>query len=118
LSRITRLLFAIAFDSHFSISIAFRCVFAIICSSMDYYTSICTSMNGCTSASITFFTPASIYIVCASTKNYSTPSFSFDSSMNTRSTNVTLGPIYSLARQLLLLLHKNSNVDVPILYTR
>ncbi len=108
--------FAIAFDSHFSISIALHCASAIICTSMDYYTSICTSMNGCTSASTTLSSPTSIYIVCASTKCYSTPSSSSNSSMNTGSTNVTFGLICSLACQLLLLWHKNSNIDVLILY--
>ncbi len=74
LSRITRLFFAIASDSCFSISITLHCASTIICTSMDYYTSIYTSMNGCTFASTMFSSPTSIYIVCASTKCYSTHS--------------------------------------------
>ncbi len=52
------------------------------------------SMDGCTFASTTFFSLTSIYVLCASTKCYSTALFSFGSSMNIEFTNVTHGPFY------------------------
>jgi hypothetical protein len=58
----------------------------------------------------------SVCIACASTNCCSTASSSFNSSFNTKSTNVAPGPSYSLARQLLLRLHKNLSTYVPVLY--
>jgi hypothetical protein len=36
--------------------------------------------------------------------------------MNTISTDVALGPVCFLARQCLLPLHKNSTINVPVIY--
>ncbi len=106
LSRIACLLFVTTFNSCLSISIAFHRTSTIVCTSVDC----------CISASTTFSSPTSICIIYASTKYYSIASSSSDSSMNTRSTNVVPGPVCYLTHQLLLLLHKNSIVDVPLLY--
>jgi len=104
LSMMVPLLFTVAFDSHILISIAPSCASINACISVDDYTSTMT----------TFSSLASISTIYASTNCYSTTLSSFDSSMNTKSINVTLGPIYALAHQCLLLLHKSSTIDVPI----
>jgi len=57
--------------------------------------------------------PSTIYV---SAKCYSTTLSSFDSSINNRSSHVAHGLVYSLARQLLLFLFKNSTANVLILY--
>jgi hypothetical protein len=106
LSKIGRLLFTIASNSRLSISITLCCASTITCTSMDC----------CTSTSTTFSSPTSVYPVYASTKLYSTTSSSSNSSMNIGSIDVALGPIYFLARQLLLLMRKNSTIDVQVLY--
>jgi hypothetical protein len=49
-------------------------------------------------------------------KCYSTTSSSSDFSMNIESTNVALGLVYSLARQHLLFLRKNSITNVPVVF--
>ncbi len=90
--------------------------FYITCTSVVCCTTICTSMNGYTSASTMFSSLASICSVCISTKCCSTTSSSSNSSMNTISTDVALGPVYFLARQCLLPLHKNSTINVPVIY--
>jgi hypothetical protein len=106
LSKIGHLLFTTASNSCLSISITLCCAFVIAYTSMDF----------CTFASKTFSSPASVYVVYASRKFYSTASSSYDSLMNIGSTDVTLGPICFHAHQLLLLLHKISTVDVLVLY--
>ncbi len=73
-------------------------------------------MDGCTSASTTFSSPTSVCVVFVSTKCCSTILSSSNLSMNTRCTNVAPSPICSLARQFLLLLRKNSTIDVLVLY--
>jgi hypothetical protein len=116
LSRITYFLFTTTSNSCLSISIALCRAFAIACTSVVWYTSTYTFLDGCTSASTTFFPPMSFYVVYASTKCYSIASFSSNSSMNTKSTNVVHGPVYFLARQLIIRLHKNSTTNVLVLY--
>jgi hypothetical protein len=75
-----------------------------------------TFVDSCIFASMTFSSLASFYIVCYSRKCYSIASFSSDSSMNTNFINVAFGLIYTLAHQLLLLMCKNSTINVPVLY--
>ncbi len=116
LSNIARNLFATTFNSRLYISIALCYAFAIACTFVAHCTSICTSMDNCSSTITTFSSLASFCTICASTKCCSTTSSFFDSSMNTGSTNVTPGLVYSLACQCHLLLCKNSIMDVPIVY--
>jgi hypothetical protein len=116
LFRIARFLFAITSNSHLSISIAFHCASVFACTSMDYYTSTCISVNSHTSTSTTLSSPTSFCVVYSSTKCYSTTLSSSNSSMNTRFVDVVHGPVYSFTCQLLLLLLKNSTIDVLILY--
>jgi hypothetical protein len=116
MSKITRLLFATSFDSCLSISITLPYASTIAHTSMDCCISTCTYVDGYTYASIIFSSHVCMCIVCASTKCYSITSSSFDFSINTRSTNVAPSLVYSFARQLLLLLRKNSTTDVPIMY--
>jgi hypothetical protein len=85
--------------------------FAITCTSMYCCIATCTFVDGCIYASTMFSSLASIYIVCASTKCFSTTS-SANSSMNIGSTNVIPSLVYSLTCQPLLLMRKNSIVDV------
>jgi hypothetical protein len=63
-----------------------------------------------------FSSLVSLCTICASTKCYSTASASFDSSMNTISTDVAPSLFCFLACQCCLLLHKNSIIDVPIVF--
>ncbi len=114
LSRIMHLLFATTFASHCYISIALHCAFAIVCTSLACCIFNYTFMDRCSSFVTTFSSLASFCIVFSSTKCCSSTSFSFDSSIRTRSTNVTLGPVYFLACQCCLLLRKISTKDVPI----
>ncbi len=116
LSRIARLLFTIASTSSCSISITICCASAIVCTSMVCYTFNCTSMDSCFSFAIMFSSFASFCTICASTKCCSSTSSSFSSSMHTGSTNVAPSPICSLAHQRHLLLHKNSNADVLVIF--
>jgi len=111
LSRITHILFATTSNSRLSISIALPCVFAIACTYVNYCTSTYTFVDGCTCASTTFSSLASFY---TSTKCYSVVSFSPNSSMNIGSTNVAPSLIYFLTHQCLLLLCKNSTIDVLV----
>jgi hypothetical protein len=90
MSRITHLLFAIAFDLHLSVSIALHCVSAITCTFVACCTSTYISMDSCSSTSTMFSSLASFCTICASTKCYSIASSSFDSSMNIGSTNVVI----------------------------
>ncbi len=113
LSKIVRLFIATDSDSCLSISIALHCAFAIICTFVDCCTSTCTSMDSCSYTSTMFSSHVSFCTIYASTNCYSTTSSSSNSSMNTKSTNVAIGPIYSLAHQHLFLLRKNLIVDVP-----
>jgi hypothetical protein len=83
--------------------------------SVDCCTTTCTPMDGCTFGSTMFSSPASVYIVCVSTKCCSTTSSSSNSSMNIRSTYVAPSHVCSLTCQCLFILHKNSTIDVPII---
>jgi hypothetical protein len=103
------LLFAIAFASHYSISITLRCAFAIVYTSMACYTFNYTSMDNNFSFATTFF-----YIIYASTKCYFSTLSSSDSLVHTGSSGVALGPICSIIHQRHLLLCKNSTTNVPI----
>ncbi len=116
LSRIACVFFATTFDSRLLISITFRCASTIACTFMDWCISTYTFVDSCIFASMTFSSLASFRVVCSSTKCCSIALSSSDSSMNTRSTNVAPGLVYTLARQLLLLLCKNSTIDVLVLY--
>jgi hypothetical protein len=114
LSRIVHLLFTIASTSCCCISIGLWCVFTIVCAFVVYCTFNYTSMDRCSSFTTMFSSLGSFYTIYASTKCYSSTSSSFDSSMHTRSINVALGPICSLACQRCLLMRKNSIANVPI----
>ncbi len=115
MSSITCFLFATASNSRLSIFVALCYAFAISYTSMACCTSTCTSMDSCSSASIMFSSLVAFCIVYASTKCCSTSLSSSNSSMTTKSTNVTLNPVCSPTRQRLLLLHKNSTTDVPVI---
>jgi len=78
--------------------------------------STCISRDRCSSTSIMFSSLVSFSIVCSSTKCCSTPSSSSDSSMNTGSIDVALSRIYSFGHQHLLLLWKNSTIDVLVVF--
>ncbi len=97
LSRIVHFLFATTFDSCLSISIALCCAFAITYTFVVCYTSTCIFVDVCTSTSTMFSSLASFCITYASTKCSSTTLSSLDSSMNIKSTNVTIGPFDSFA---------------------
>jgi len=99
LSMIAHLLFITTSNSRLSISIALCYAFAIASTFVDC----------CISTSTMLSSLASVFVIYASTKCYSTTSSSSNSSMNIRSTNVIPSHVYSLARQPLLLLRKNSN---------
>jgi hypothetical protein len=106
ISMIVCLFFSTTSSSFILISIAFNCA------SID----TCTFVDGCTFTSTMFSSHAFIYIAYASIDYFSITSSS-NSWMNTRYTDVVLGPICSFACQLfLLLMHKNSTIDGPILY--
>jgi hypothetical protein len=96
---IAHLLFITTSNSRLSISIALCYAFAIASTFVDC----------CISTSTMLSSLASVFVIYASTKCYSTTSSSSNSSMNIRSTNVIPSHVYSLARQPLLLLRKNSN---------
>jgi hypothetical protein len=115
LSRIACLFFATASTSHCSISIALRCVSTIVYTSMACYIFNYTFVNSCSSCATTFSSLTSFYIVCASTKWCSSTLSSFDSSMHTRSIDVALGLVCSLACQGRLLLCKNSTTYVLVI---
>ncbi len=104
LSMMVHLFFAKAFDSNISISIAPSCA------SINAYTCV----DDCTFTMTMLSSLASICTIYASTNYYSTALSSSDSSMNTQSINVALGFVYALTHQCLLLLRKNSTIDVPI----
>jgi hypothetical protein len=106
MSRIMRLLFATASTSRNSISIALCYAYAIIYTSVVCYTFDYTSMDSYSSFVTMFSSLASLCIIYASTKCYSSALSSSSSSMHTRSTDVALGPIYSLTCQCHMLLHK------------
>ncbi len=112
--RIACLLFIITSNSRLLLSIALHCVSTITCTSVDYCTSTYTSMDGCISASTMFSSPVSFNVVYAFTKCYSTTSSSFNSSMNTKSIDVTPGLICFFAHQCRPLLCKKSITNVPI----
>lgn len=106
ISMIVCLFFSTTSSSFILISIAFNCA------SID----TCTFVDGCTFTSTMFSSHAFIYIAYASIDYFSITSSS-NSWMNTRYTDVVLGPICSFVCQLfLLLMHKNSTIDGPILY--
>jgi hypothetical protein len=71
-------------------------------------------VNKCSSCKTTFSSLASNCIVYASTKWHSSASSSFDSSMHTRSIDVTPSHVCSLARQHRLLLRKNLTTNVSV----
>jgi hypothetical protein len=114
LSRIACPFFAIAFVSHYYISITFRCASAIIYTFVTCYTFNYTYVDSCSSFTKTFSSLASFYIVYASMKCCSSALSSFDPSMHTGSIDVVHGPIYSLTHQHDLLLCKNSTTNVPV----
>ncbi len=116
MSKITCLLFAIAFASHYSMSIALCYAFAIVYTSMACYIFNSTSMDNCSSFTTTFSSFTSFYNVNASTKCYSSTSSSFNSSMHIKSTNITPCPVCFLAHQHHLLLHKNSIAYILIVF--
>jgi hypothetical protein len=94
LSSITHLRLAIASNSHCSISIALRHASTITYTFVSCHTSTCTSVDNCCFVATTFSSLVSFYTVYASTKCCSTILSSFNSSMNTRFTNVTPNPTY------------------------
>lgn len=104
LSIMVRLFFVVTFNSCILISMAFSCA------SINAYIYV----DGCTSVMIMFSSPASIFIVYASTNCYSIALSSSNYSMNIGSINVALGLVYTFACQCLLLLHKNSTANVLV----
>ncbi len=115
-SMIARLLFATTSDSHLSIFIGLCCPFAITYTSMDYYTATYTFVDGCIFAPTMFSSLTSVCAIYASTKCYSTTLSSSNFSMNIGSTNVIPSLVYFLARQPLLLMHKNSTANVLVVF--
>jgi len=114
--QIAHILFASTFASpcSISISITLHCFYActyVVCCTFNY-----TFVDNCSSFTTTSSSLASFCIVCALTKCYSSISSSFDSSMHTKSTNVALSHVYSLAHQCRLLLCKKSNLDVLVVF--
>jgi hypothetical protein len=116
LSKIAHLLFVIISISHYSISIALCCASAIVYTFVACYTINYTFVDSFFPYVITFSSFASFCIVYASIKWCSLASSPFDSLMHTRSIDVTLGLVYSFACQCHLLLHKDSMIDVPIVF--
>ncbi len=116
MSKITYIFFVTTFTSHCSIFINLHCAFAIVCTFVACCTFNYTSMNGRSSCVTMFSSLVSFCIIYASTKWCSLASSSFDFSMHTGSIDVALGHVYFLTRQHHLLLHKNSTVDVPIVF--
>ncbi len=92
LPKIAHLLFTIASTSCYSISITRHCASAIMCTFVACYTFNCTFVDSCSSFATTFFSFASFYIICASTKCYALASSSFDSLMHIKSTDVACEP--------------------------
>ncbi len=97
-----------------SFSNTIRCAFTIICTFVGCYTFNCIFVDNCSSFTTTFSSLTSFCIDYASTKCCSSISFSFDSLMHTRSTNVAFGHVCLFARQHHLLLSINSIADVLI----
>jgi hypothetical protein len=114
LSRIACLLFTTTSTSRCHISITIHCASTIVYTFVACCTFNCTCMDNCYYFTTTFPPLASFYIVCASTKCYSSTLVSFDSSMHTGSTDVTYGLICSFAHQCCLLLCKNSTPNVIV----
>ncbi len=114
LSKTTHLLFVMAFDSCLSISL--HCVSTIVCTFMDCCTTTCTSMDGYTFTSMMLSSSTFVYTIYASTKCYSISLFSSNSWMNIGSTNVVIGHVCSLVREHLLLLCRNSIMDVQVVF--
>jgi len=73
-------------------------------------------MHSCSSYITTFSSLVSFCIVYASTKWCSLALYSFDSLIYIESINVTPSPVCSLACQRCLLMHKNSIVDVLVVF--
>jgi hypothetical protein len=115
-SKIVHLLFAIASTSCYSISITLCCDFAIVYTYMAYYTFNFTFVDNYFSFATMSSSLVSFCIICASTKCYSSISSSSNSSMHTKSINVTLSHICSFTCQCHLFLHKNSTLDIPIIF--
>ncbi len=84
---------------------------ALGCTSIN----ICTSVDGCT-LPLNTSSLASFYVACAFTNCYSTLLFSSDSSMFIKSTDLAPSLAYTLELQPLLHFHKNSTINVLILY--
>ncbi len=116
LSMIAHLRFITTSNSHLSISIALCYAFAIASTFVDCCISTCTSMDGCISASTMLSSLASVFVIYASTKCYSTTSSSSNSSMNIRSTNVIPSHVYSLARQPFYFCTKTQTADVLVVF--
>jgi len=105
MSRITHLLYVTTFDSHLLISIILRCDSTIAYTSNGYYTSTCTFVDSCTSASkwrSPPLCPSMLFVLPQSV----VPQLCLPPILQW--IKVTIGPIYFLACQRLLLLHKNS----------
>ncbi len=94
LSNITNLFLATASNSHHSISIALCRASTITYTFVLCRTSICTFVDNCCFDAIMLSSLASFCTIYASIKCCSTTLSSFNSSMNTRSTNVTPSLVY------------------------
>jgi hypothetical protein len=116
LSKITRLFFAIAFASCYSISITIHCASTIVYTFMAYCTFNYIFVDSCCSYATMLSSLASFYTMSASTKWCSLTLSSFDSSMHTKSIDVTPHPLCSLTRQRHLLMRKNSITYVQIVF--
>ncbi len=115
ISRITCLFFAIAFASRCSIFTALRCAFAFVCTSLVCYIFNCTYVDSCSSFITMFSSLVSFCIIYASTKCYSSTSFSFNFSMHTWSIDVAPGFVCSFALQHHLLHPKNSTTNILVI---
>ncbi len=103
---VAHLFASIALGAFILICIAFHCTFV----------NVYTFVDGCTLTLVMSSSLVPFCVICASTNCCSTTLFSFDFSMYTKSTDVALGLVCSLALQPFLCLHKNSTLDVPDLY--
>jgi len=114
--RIAHLLFVPTSTSHYSTSITLRYASAIVYTSMAYCTFNCISVDSYSSFTTMFSSLASICTNSTSTKCCFSTSSSSDCSMHTRSIDVAPSLVCSLAWQRHLLLHKNSILDVLVVF--
>jgi hypothetical protein len=104
----------LALPLHVASSIALHYAFINVYTSMVCYTFNYTFVDSCSSFATMFSSLASFYIVYASTKCYSSASFSSNFSTHIKSIDVAPNHVYFLTHRGRLLLRKNSSIDVLI----